>query len=140
MLKYRCPDEFRPGSPCSKPSSLTKVRSFRICRETNMRYLVELGLVAGVVLGASGTLRAQYEVTRGGTAGAPIRHRYVYPNHSFHGYGTAHRGPVAAPVIRPRPVNPYGYVNRPYYGAYGYGNYSNGSTDGFPPFRTLRAR
>ena len=45
--------------------------------------------------------------------------------------------------VRPqpiRPTNPTGYQNRPYYGAYGYGNVSNGSTDGFPPFRGRRAR
>ena len=36
--------------------------------------------------------------------------------------------------------NRTGYVNRPYYGAYGYGNYSNGSTDGFPPFQARRPR
>ena len=39
-----------------------------------------------------------------------------------------------------RPTNPTGYQNRPYYGAYGYGNYSNGSTDGYPPFRGRRWR
>ena len=39
-----------------------------------------------------------------------------------------------------RPPNSTGYQNRPYYGAYGYGNYSNGSTDGFPPFQGRRSR
>lgn len=46
---------------------------------------------------------------------------------------------MAAPRYYRAP-NPTGYVNRPYYGAYGYGNYSNGSTDGFPPFRGHRSR
>jgi len=39
-----------------------------------------------------------------------------------------------------RPPNSTGYQNRPYYGAYGYGFSSNGSTDGFPPFQGRRNR
>ena len=64
---------------------------------------------------------------------------YGYNNYSTAGYvagpgtfsySSGYRGYVA-------PVNPYGYSNRPYYGAYGYGNYSYGSRDGFRPFRGM---
>lgn len=57
-----------------------------------------------------------------------IGQTYGYPGVGNYGYSSGYSG-VA--------VNPYGYQNRPYYGAYGYGNYSNGSIDGFRPFRTL---
>lgn len=63
----------------------------------------------------------------------PTAYGYIYSGMPYPGY------PYRAGVPRlVRPPNPTGYVNRPYYGAYGYGNYSNGSTDGFPPFRSLR--
>jgi len=65
----------------------------------------------------------------------PTVYYYVYPNQPT--YAPGYR--VAVPRYT-RPPNPTGYVNRPYYGAYGYGNYSNGSTDGFPPFRGRRSR
>jgi len=46
-----------------------------------------------------------------------------------YGYNSGYSGYAASqPVYRMGP-------NRPYYGAYGYGNYSNGSIDGYPPFR-----
>jgi hypothetical protein len=106
----------------------------------NMRYFLKFGLLIGVILGTSGTLEAQYQVMPGRTVGTPMGYSYGYPNYSSYGNGWAYRAPVAAPVIRYRAANPYGYVNRPYYGAFGYGNYSNGSTDGFPPFRSLRGR
>jgi hypothetical protein len=71
----------------------------------------------------------------------PTGYTYGYPSYSsYYGRVRAYDAPVAAPVIQYRPVNPYGYVNRPYYGPYGYGNYSNGSMGGFPRFRMLRGR
>jgi len=65
----------------------------------------------------------------------PTGYWYVQPNRPVYPYSYS----VAAPRSV-RPPNPTGYVNRPYYGAYGYGNDSNGSTDGFPPFRGRRSR
>jgi len=95
-----------------------------------MRNIV--GLIAGVGLsvGTLGEASAQYQ------PGTPMGFSYTYTNYPTYGYAK----PYSVPVYTYRRPNPTGYVNRPYYGAYGYGNYSNGSTDGFPPFRGRRGR
>jgi hypothetical protein len=82
------------------------------------------------ILGAmfSGEAKAQY--TQGYVQNTAPRYVYAYP--TIPTYVPSYPTVVTRRV---RPPNPTGYRNRPYYGAYGYGNYSNGSTDGFPPFR-----
>lgn len=94
-----------------------------------------VGVAAFVLLSAMpGKARAQYYYP-GSLPPLPPGYVYVYPQR-----------PAYVPSYQPvvprytRPPNPTGYQNRPYYGAYGYGNYSNGSTDGFPPFRSRRNR
>jgi hypothetical protein len=54
-------------------------------------------------------------------------------------YSSGYRGYARPVVSYPVQGNPYGYVNRPYYGNFGYGNYSNGSRDGFRPFRGVNS-
>jgi hypothetical protein len=90
-------------------------------------------VVVGLLASMSAEVEAQYP--RYYVQGPPTGYYYVYPNQHAH-------APIYQPVVPryTRPPNPTGYVNRPYYGAYGYGNYSNGSTDGFPPFRGRRSR
>ena len=103
-----------------------------------MRFGWSLALLVGLMALPVGSADAQV-FSRGG----------VPPSTSYPGYAPGYSSPgwVAAPGMvggsagyssgyagLPR-TNPTGYQNRPYYGAYGYGFYSNGSTDGFPPFR-----
>ena len=73
---------------------------------------------------------AQYQYPQSVAPGSRTYYRPVYPARPIYRQQYL---PVAPRYIRP--TNPTGYQNRPYYGAYGYGIYSNGSTDGFPPFR-----
>ena len=92
-----------------------------------MRHLIAAGVIVAFASTAT-ELKAQYYQQPQVQARPPV-YRYVTP-----GRPTYVQRYYAAP--RPvRPPNPTGYQNRPYYGAYGYGFYSNGSTDGFPPFR-----
>ncbi len=51
---------------------------------------------------------------------------YVAPVAPVYGYGSTY---IANPLT--------GYQTNRYYGAYGYGNYSYGSRDGFRPFRPM---
>ena len=91
-------------------------------------------LLAGMVLlfGTATDLKAQYYQAQ--VPSRPPAYRYVSPGRPVHA-----RNSYATPRYV-RPPNPTGYANRPYYGAYGYGFSSNGSTDGFPPFRGRRSR
>ena len=52
-------------------------------------------------------------------------------------YSSGYRGlaPAAVGPVYPAPVNPYGYVGRPYYGNYGYRTYGNVPYRGYRPFR-----
>ena len=81
------------------------------------------------------TSRAPAQAPAYDVPGPPVVYRYAAPARPAY----VHQYPSPAPR-QVRPPNPTGYRNRPYYGAYGYGNDSNGSTDGYPPFRGRRAR
>ena len=97
-----------------------------------MRHFIAMSLT-GLFLTMTTEARAQYAQTY--LRPLPPGYVYVYPTRPA--YVQSDR--TAVPQYT-RPPNPTGYVNRPYYGAYGYGFYSNGSTDGFPPFRSRRSR
>lgn len=102
--------------------------------DLNVRYFILAAASAGL-LAAMGT-EAQAQYTQGYVPQSPpMVYRYVYPTRPA--YVRRYRAVVPQAT---RPPNPTGYVNRPYYGAYGYGFYSNGSTDGFPPFQGRRSR
>jgi hypothetical protein len=89
--------------------------------------------IAAVVFASTATgLKAQYP--RALAQVRPPVYYYVAPSRPVYVQNI-----YAAPRYVRQP-NPTGFQNRPYYGAYGYGNYSNGSTDGFPPFRGRRYR
>ena len=95
--------------------------------------------IGSVVLGLSSAMATEVgaQYTQVYVQGAPMASRYVYVYPYQWTYAPGYQ--VAVPQYT-RPPNPTGFANRPYYGAYGYGNYSNGSTDGFPPFRGRRSR
>ena len=98
-----------------------------------MRFFLSTAAVVGLFAGSPARVEAQYPQAI--YQGPPLVYQYTYPNPA-----------VVAPDRRAfvpystRPPHRTGYVNRPYYGAYGYGFHSNGSTDGFPPFRGRRPR
>jgi hypothetical protein len=90
-------------------------------------------VVSGLFMTLATEAKAQYVTTY--LAPLPPGYVYVYPTQPT--YVQSYRTVVPQYT---RPPNPTGYQNRPYYGAYGYGFSSNGSTDGFPPFRGRRYR
>lgn len=110
-----------------------------------MRFSQSLVVLGGLAVGTSIFVFAQTVSSAGDTyagQGVPLAPSgYVYapvdpifptpgsPNviGRNHGYSSGYSGQVVG--------NPLSTRNRPYHGAYGYGNYSNGSTDGYPPFR-----
>jgi hypothetical protein len=91
-------------------------------------------VVIGLFAAIATEVQAQYPQVY--VPAAPAGYTYVYPTRTT--YVRGYR--AVAPQYYISQPNRTGYVNRPYYGAYGYGNYSNGSTDGFPPFRPRRPR
>ena len=98
-----------------------------------MRHFM-LAVAAAGLYAAMGT-EAQAQSTQGYVQSPPVGYRYVNPPRSI--FTPRQRAVAPRPT---RPPNPTGYRNRPYYGAYGYGFSSNGSTDGFPPFQGRRNR
>ncbi len=98
-----------------------------------MRNIVAASIAAGTISILGAGSKAQYAPSVGPSD--PTVYRYGAPGY----FPRAIPYPMGAQLQNPRP-NPTGYANRPYYGAYGYGNNSNGSTDGFPPFRGRRHR
>src|SRR5260221_11111370 len=95
-----------------------------------MRQFITMGM-AGLFMTFASEVRAQYAQTY--LPPLPPGYVYVYPTRPA--YVQSYQ--TAVPHYT-RPPNPTGYVNRPYYGAYGYGFSSNGSTAEFPPFRGRR--
>jgi len=98
-----------------------------------MRHTSLASIAVGMLAGLANTAIAQQTTLV--VPARPPGHPYAIPSRPIE--AQPYRWVVVPQVRRP---NPTGYVNRPYYGAYGYGFYSNGSTDGFPPFRNRRSR
>jgi len=129
-----------------------------------MRSLKSCVLLGGLLVGLGGSVEAQVSVTFGnpyanqGMSYPAPGYGYASGYSNVGGYGTgsgysnnyqsySSTGYLAGPGVIGGQYgyssgysgivggNPTGYRNRPYYGAYGYGNYSNGSIDGYAPFR-----